>query len=878
MNFRDFQIPASAGFPVYIGIRADAKGFGMEERYDAGGIEGKWQAHWEKEQTFKAAQDGRDKYYLLEMFPYPSGRIHMGHVRNYSIGDVVARFKRLQGFNVLHPMGWDAFGMPAENAAIQHGTHPGKWTYENIDNMRAQLKKMGFSYDWDRELATCHPEYYRWEQLIFLKMFEKGLAYKKSSFVNWCPDCQTVLANEQVENGACWRCGMLVEQKELEQWFFKITDYAQELLDDTCRLSGWPEPVLTMQRNWIGRSTGCEIAFPVADADLQIRVFTTRPDTLFGATFMSLAAEHPMVADLTTPDRRAEVEAFVARVRTQDKARRTSDDFVKEGVFTGSYAINPVNGLRLPVFLANFVLMDYGTGAVMAVPTHDQRDFEFARKYDIPMVLVIQPENQTLDVAVMDEAWVGSGCLVNSGPFDGLDNETAKEKIAEYLEAQGFGRKTINYRLRDWGVSRQRYWGTPIPIIYCPHCGIVPVPEKDLPVVLPMDVEISGEGGSPLARHQAFLKTNCPTCGGDARRETDTFDTFVESSWYFARYTCPRFDQGPLDREAVDHWLPVDQYIGGIEHAVMHLLYARFFTKVMRDLGMLSQDEPFRNLLTQGMVCMDTVSCPAHGWLFPEQAVDGKCSLCGASVKTGRTEKMSKSKKNVVDPDQLIARYGADTARLFSLFAAPPEKDLEWNEQGVEGCYRFLHRVWRAVYDNLERIAGADIPPEVDGAARDLRRQVHRTIKKVTEDIDGRFHFNTAIASVMELVNAVYGFEEKARHPGVMREALEATVRLLAPFVPHICEELWTCLGHAGGIESAGWPDWDETALVEDSKTIVVQVNGKVRGKVTVAADADEASLRQAALEESNVARFLEGKTVRKVVVVPSRLVNIVAS
>lgn len=850
----------------------------MEERYDAGSIEEKWQARWERERTFQAAEDGREKYYLLEMFPYPSGRIHMGHVRNYSIGDVVARFKRLQGFDVLHPMGWDAFGMPAENAAIQHGTHPGKWTYENIDSMRAQLQKMGFSYDWSRELATCHPDYYRWEQWIFLKMLEKGLAYKKSSFVNWCPDCQTVLANEQVENGACWRCGREVEQKELEQWFFKITEYAAELLEDTRKLSGWPEPVLTMQRNWIGRSTGCEIDFPVADTDLSIKVFTTRQDTLYGATFMSLAPEHPLAMTLATPERREEVASFVARVRNQDKIKRTSDDFVKEGVFTGSWAVNPVNGRRIPIYLANFVLMDYGTGAVMAVPTHDQRDFEFARKYDIPMVVVIQPEDRPLDPAAMTEAWTEAGLLVHSGPFDGLDNETAKEKIAAYLEAQGIGRKTVNYRLRDWGVSRQRYWGTPIPVIYCPKCGVVPVPEQDLPVVLPMDVEISGEGGSPLARHEAFLRVVCPTCGEAARRETDTFDTFVESSWYFARYTCPRFEDGPLDRAAVDRWLPVDQYIGGIEHAVMHLLYARFFTKVMRDLGLVSQSEPFKNLLTQGMVCMETAACPEHGWLFPEQVVDGRCSLCGAAVKAGRNEKMSKSKKNVVDPDQLIVRYGADTARLFSLFAAPPEKDLEWNEQGVEGCYRFLHRVWRAVYDNLERIAGAAIPVSAEGSAKGLRRQVHRTIKKVTEDIDGRFHFNTAIASVMELVNAIYGFEDRDCHPGVVREALESTVRLLAPFVPHISEELWALLGHAGGIEAAGWPEWDEAAMVEDEKTIVIQVNGKVRGKVTVAADADNDAVQQAALAEGNVVRFLEDKTVRKVVVVPGRLVNIVAS
>ena len=851
----------------------------MEERYDAAAIESKWQATWEEQRAFQAKEDaGRQKYYLLEMFPYPSGRIHMGHVRNYSIGDVVARFKRLQGFNVLHPMGWDAFGMPAENAAIQHGTHPARWTWENIAHMRDQLKKMGFSYDWDRELATCDAAYYKWEQLIFLKMLEQGLAYRKSSFVNWCPTCQTVLANEQVENGGCWRCDSQVEQKELDQWFFKITDYAQELLDDTWRLTGWPEPVLVMQRNWIGRSTGCEIDFPVADRELSVKVFTTRQDTLYGATFMSLAPEHPLALELATAERRQEVEAFIARVRQQDKLRRTSDDLVKEGVFTGSFCVNPVNGRRIPVFLANFVLMDYGTGAVMAVPTHDQRDFEFARKYGLDLVVVIQPEGETFDAATMNEAWTGPGRLVHSGPFDGVDNEQAKEDIALYLEQQGVGRRTVNFRLRDWGVSRQRYWGTPIPIIYCPACGAVPVPEAELPVLLPEDVEISGEGGSPLARHAAFLNVPCPQCGAPARRETDTFDTFVESSWYFARYACPQYGDGPLDRAAVDYWLPVDQYIGGVEHAVMHLLYARFFTKVLRDLGMLGLDEPFSNLLTQGMVCMETRSCPTHGWLFPEQVVDGQCSLCGQPAQVGRNEKMSKSKKNVVDPDQLISRFGADTARLFSLFAAPPEKDLEWNEQGVEGCYRFLHRVWRAVLDNLELVAAATVPVQADGEARVLRRQVHRTIRKVTEDVDGRFHFNTAIAAVMELVNAIYGFKDKQANPGVLREALETTVRLLAPFVPHIAEELWARLGHAGGLEAAGWPQWDDAALVEEEKTIVVQVNGKVRGKVTVVADADDEATRQAALADANVARFLEGKTVRKVVVVPGRLVNIVAS
>ncbi len=849
----------------------------MEERYNPGAVEAKWQKTWADTRAFAVTEDGsKKKYYLLEMFPYPSGRIHMGHVRNYSIGDVVARFKTLQGYNVLHPMGWDAFGMPAENAAIQHGTHPAKWTYENIDNMRSQLKRMGFSYDWDREFATCDVDYYKWEQLVFLKMLERGLAYKKSSSVNWCGKCQTVLANEQVDDGGCWRCDSEVEQKELEQWFFKITDYAEELLNWTERLPGWPERVLTMQQNWIGRSIGCEIDFPLEGGGEAIRVFTTRADTLYGATFMSLAPEHPLAERLVTPGQREAVEGFLSRVRKQDKEQRTSDELEKEGVFTGSYCINPVTGQKIPVYLANFVLMDYGTGAVMAVPTHDQRDFEFARKYGLEMRVVIQPDGEPLDPRTMERAFEGSGILVNSGPFDGLANEEAKEAIATQLEEKGLGTKSVKYRLRDWGVSRQRYWGTPIPVIYCDSCGAVPVPEKDLPVILPHDVAFTGEGGSPLAKLESFLKVDCPRCGSPARRETDTFDTFVESSWYFARYTSPDDTGGPIDREAARYWLPVDQYIGGIEHAVMHLLYARFFTKVLRDLGMLDLDEPFANLLTQGMVCMETRSCPTHGWLYPEEAADGKCAKCGEAAVLGRNEKMSKSKKNVVDPDALIASYGADTARLFSLFAAPPEKDLEWNEQGVEGCYRFLHRVWRGVQDNLELIRGAEIPAVAEGPARELRRATHRTIRKVTEDIDGRFHFNTAIASVMELVNAIYAFEGKPEHPGVLREALEAVVRLLAPFVPHICHELWEGLGHAEPLAAAGWPAWDAEALVVDEVLLVVQVNGKVRGKVTVPAGADDEALRQAALAEPNVARTLEGQTVRKVIVIPGRLVNVV--
>ena len=849
----------------------------MENHYNPKDVEAKWQSFWQEQQTFRASEDhSKKKYYLLEMFPYPSGRIHMGHVRNYAIGDVAARFKRMQGFNVLHPMGWDAFGMPAENAAIEHGTHPAKWTYENIDSMRRQLKKIGLSYDWKREFATCDADYYRWEQLVFLKMFEKGLAYKKGSSVNWCDDCQTVLANEQVEDGCCWRCHNPVEQKELEQWFFKITDYADELLECADNLSGWPERVLAMQRNWIGKSYGCEIVFTVADSSQQIKVFTTRPDTLFGATFMSLAPEHPLVETLVTEEQRAAVSQFMEEVAGQDKTARISGDLEKKGVFTGSYCLNPLTGQKIPVFLANFVLMDYGTGAVMAVPAHDQRDFEFARKYGLSLQVVIQPEGDDLAAEQLTEAYTGSGMLVNSGQFDGLNNEAAKEKIAEYLDSRGEGRKTVNYRLRDWGVSRQRYWGTPIPIIYCDSCGAVPVPEKDLPVKLPMDVELTGEGGSPLAKHQEFMQVACPKCGQPARRESDTFDTFVESSWYFARYACPDYQDGPLDKAAANYWLPVDQYIGGIEHAVMHLLYARFYTKILRDLGMIDVDEPFTNLLTQGMVCKETQRCSEHGWLYPEQVVDGKCVLCERPVSFGRTEKMSKSKKNVIDPNQLIEQYGADTARLFSLFAAPPEKDLEWNEQGVEGCSRFLSRVWRAVSDNLEAIAAADMAAEVSGDAAELKRKIHQTIKKVSEDIDGRFHFNTAIAAVMELVNAIYAFKSTANNPGIMREALETVVRLLNPFVPHICEELWQQLGHTDGIEAAGWPSWDDQALVADEVTMVVQVNGKVRGKLAVAIDAEQATIEQAALSEANVQRFIEGKQVRKIIVVPGRLINVV--
>jgi len=825
----------------------------VEEKFVPKHVEEKWQRFWEESAAFRATRnENKEKYYLLEMFPYPSGRIHMGHVRNYSIGDVIARFMRMRGRNVLHPMGWDAFGMPAENAAIQHKSHPGTWTYENIEYMRSQLKKLGFSYDWDREIATCHVEYYRWEQLIFLKMYEKGLAYKKNSFVNWCPKCETVLANEQVEDGGCWRCDSEVVQKELDQWFLRITEYAEELLEYTNKLPGWPERVLTMQRNWIGKSSGCEIDFALEGGTGAVKVFTTRQDTLYGATFMSLAPEHPLAMELAVSDRREEVAAFIDKVKRTDKQVRTAEDLEKEGVFTGSYCINPVTGQRMPIYLANFVLPEYGTGAVMAVPTHDQRDFEFAQKYGLPVQVVIQPEGETLDAAAMTAAFTDEGVMVNSGPFDGMKSSESKEKIADYLEKEGFGNKTVNYRLRDWGISRQRYWGNPIPIIYCDSCGAVPVPESDLPVVLPMDAKFSGEGGNPLAKVPSFVSVACPTCGKPARRETDTMDTFVQSSWYFLRYCSPRFDQGPLDREETEYWMSVDQYIGGIEHAVLHLLYARFFTKALRDLGYVNIDEPFINLLTQGMV-----------------------------IKDG--SKMSKSKGNVVDPDSLIKVYGADTARLFSLFASPPERDLEWSDQGVDGSYRFLNRVWKLVFELAPLIRSAGSVKNADAFAGDsgkLRRLVHKTIKKVTEDVEERFHFNTAIAAIMELVNSIYSFESK-KDPAcapVLKEALETVVLLLAPFVPHIAEELWEGLGHQGGIGAASWPAYDAEAIVEDELTIVVQVNGKLRGKVTVAAVATEEQVRSAALADEKVVAHLEGKVVRKVIYVPGKLLNIVVA
>ncbi|HAO93999.1 MAG: leucine--tRNA ligase [Deltaproteobacteria bacterium GWB2_55_19] len=857
----------------------------MAERYEHRPIEERWQAEWEKDRAFSTSEDrSKGKFYVLEMFPYPSGKIHMGHVRNYSIGDVLARFLMMRGKNVLHPMGWDSFGLPAENAAIQHGTHPAKWTYSNIDNMRTQLKRMGFSYDWTREVATCTPEYYRWNQWIFLKLYEKGLAYKKRSTVNWCPGCATVLANEQVEDGLCWRCDSTVEMKDLEQWFLKITHYAEELLDFTYKLPGWPERVLVMQRNWIGKSVGAEVDFKIEGRDESIKIFTTRPDTLYGVTFMSIAAGHPMTERITTPEKKTEVDSFVKRFKAESKPR-DMEEMKKEGVFTGAYCVNPLTGDRVPVYVANFVLMGYGTGAVMAVPAHDQRDFEFAKVYGLPINLVINPKDKTLDPATMAEAYVDDGVMVNSGPFDGAPNTGAMDGIIDLIEEKKAGRRSINYKLRDWGISRQRYWGCPIPVIYCAKCGTVPVPFDELPVILPEDVKLTGKGFSPLDV-PSFTDVSCPKCNGAARRETDTMDTFVDSSWYFLRYISPEEKDLPFKKDEAGYWMPVDQYIGGIEHAVMHLLYARFFTKALRDLGLHKADEPFTNLLTQGMVCKEILKCPEHGYIYPEESKDGRCVHCGKGVEVGAVEKMSKSKKNVIDPDRIIERYGADTTRLFSLFAAPPEKDLDWSEDGVEGAYRFLGRVWRLVVENTEALVGVEpLKAGVEGPAKEVRSATHRTIERVTRDIEERFHFNTAISAVMELVNLLYQFrpslDGKAKDSAEARsfkEAVESVVLLIAPFAPHISEELWSKLGYTTPVYKTPWPAVDESALVMAEVTVVIQINGKVRSKVNVPADSSEEFVRESVMNDEKAAGWIAGKEIKKFVYVPNKIVNIVVA
>ncbi|MFV1951476.1 MAG: leucine--tRNA ligase [Nitrospinota bacterium] len=837
----------------------------MKEKYDFKQIEDKWQRIWEEKKVFKVREDPlTKKYYLLEMFPYPSGEMHMGHLRNYAIGDLLARFYMMLGYNVLHPMGWDAFGLPAENAAVKHKVHPAKWTQDNIKYMKNQFKKMGMSYDWDREIATCHHGYYKWNQWIFLKMLEKGLAYTKRSFVNWCESCQTVLANEQVSvDRRCWRCETEVIRKEMDGWFLKITAYAEELLKDCNKLKDkWPERVLTMQENWIGKSYGAEVDFPLIpidgenDPDLSvIKVFTTRQDTLYGATFISLAPEHPLVSELSSgTGHEKAVREFIIEVSKEDKIIRTAEGGEKKGVFTGRYAINPLNNEKIPVWVANFVLMDYGTGAIMAVPAHDQRDLDFARKYNIPVRVVIHPYEGTPDQETMTGAYEDEGYLINSGPFNGLNSKESLDKIGDYLKEKGIGKKTVNYRLRDWGISRQRYWGTPIPVIHCERCGVLPVPYSELPVLLQTDTEFPEDGRSPLKYSDAFINTECPECNGRAKRETDTMDTFVCSSWYFDRYTSPRFDESPMDKDAVNYWMPVDQYIGGIEHAILHLLYARFFTKFLRDIGMLEVDEPFERLLTQGMV-----------------------------VKEGA--KMSKSKGNVVSIDEIVDRYGADTGRLFILFAAPPEKDLDWSDQAVEGSHRFLNRVWRLIETYAPDLKDIfvdkkelnNISPEL----KEVRRITHRTIKKVTEDIQERFHFNTAISAVMELVNHIYKVDgcftgADNRSFMVLRESLQAIILLLSPFTPHIAEEAWELLGNTGGIHKEEWPSFDPDLIRSEEILVVIQVNGKVRSRIYVEADIEEDRLREVALKDETVRGWTGEKKIKRTIIVPGKLVNIV--
>jgi leucyl-tRNA synthetase len=862
----------------------------MDPKYDPKKIEPKWQAYWESSKIFKVKEDpAREKYYLLEMFPYPSGNIHMGHVRNYSIGDVVARYKRMRGYNVLHPMGWDAFGMPAENAAIANKSHPAKWTYQNIEAMRTQLKCLGFSYDWDREIATCKPDYYRWEQWLFLKMYEKGMAYRKESFVNWCEACQTVLANEQVEAGLCWRCGQQVRQQKLWQWFFRISDYADDLLAHCDKLPGWPEKVITMQRNWIGKSYGAQIRFPIEDRDDMIPVFTTRHDTVFGATFMVLAPEHPLVMQLSRGTPQAnEVQAFVERISLQDRTAKSVEDYEKEGVFIGRYCINPMTGKRIPIFTANFALMEYGTGAVMAVPAHDQRDFDFAKKYDLDIIVVVSPEQEKLESNTMTEAYVGEGVMVNSGQFDGLENKVAMKKIAEHLEKKNLGGETTSFRIRDWGISRQRYWGAPIPVVHCQSCGVVPVPEEELPVILPEDIDMLEGGKSPLPELDEFVQATCPKCGhSEARRETDTMDTFVESSWYFDRYCSPKCDSGMFDKGAVDYWMPVDQYIGGVEHAILHLLYSRYYTRVLKDQGLLKIKEPFTRLLTQGMVCKETMSCPDHGFLLPDEVIteDGNrlCQKCSKPVTLGRVEKMSKSKKNVVDPNILLDKYGADTTRFFCLFAAPPERDLEWSEQGVEGGSRFLNRVWRLVaglMDTIKDVSSFDGNlDDLDGLNRELYKKAHQTIKKVTSDIENRFHFNTAISAIMEMFNTMSAIElpkDDPQQAAVMRFAVETLGLLLSPIVPHFAEELWEALGYKSSILLVAWPSFRDEALEKDELLIVIQVNGKLRSRFNIDVDADDDTIKQKALADEKIQKFIADKEIKKVIVVKHKLVNIV--
>lgn len=822
----------------------------MEERYEFKRIEKKWQNYWEENNSFKSIEDpSKEKYYVLEMFPYPSGKLHMGHVRNYSIGDVVARFKHMQGFNVLHPMGFDSFGLPAENAAIKNGTPPADWTWNNIAEMEEQLKQLGLSYDWEREVQTCNPEYYRWMQWIFIQFFNKGLAYKKENPVNWCPSCQTVLANEQVVDGVCERCKTPVGKKNLSQWYLKITDYADQLLENLNDLQGWPNKVKLMQENWIGKSIGANIDFKIDGTDKVLKVFTTRADTLFGCTYMVMAPEHPYVKELVKGTKfQDDVEDYVEKVQHMDEIQRTSTNNEKTGVFIGKYAINPVNQKKVPVFISDYVLMGYGTGAIMAVPAHDQRDFDFAKKFDIEIIPVVESNSSEIDVNNLTEAFDAEGKMINSGKFDGMNNRKVIPEMIKWLSEQKIGEKTINYKLRDWLISRQRYWGTPIPMIYCKDCGWLPEKEENLPVVLPTDVEFTGKGESPLATSKTFSKCTCPKCGKDAERELDTMDTFLDSSWYFLRYCDPKNTDKAFDKEKVDYWMSVDQYIGGVEHAILHLMYARFFQMALHDIGLVDCKEPFANLLTQGMVNKD-----------------GK--------------KMSKSIGNVVSPEEIINKYGADTARLFILFAAPPEKELDWSDAGVEGSYRFLNRVWRLVSEFVEKNYNSTDAIEIKSQDdKKLNLTLNATIKKITEDVSNRFNFNTAISSIMELVNELYKYKEKDDlNMPLLSDAVTKLVILLSPFTPHICEEMWQELGNKDSLVSVRWPGYDEKALVEDTKTIIVQVNGKLKERLSMPAGLSKTELENAVKSNENVIALISDLNIVKTITVPDKLVNFVA-
>jgi len=851
------------------------------QEYDFKAVEAKWQRYWNEAGTFAASDDSpKPKFYCLTMYPYPSGVLHAGHLLAYTISDVIVRQKRMRGYNVLCPMGWDSFGLPAENAAIRQGVPPARNVARNIEAMRKQMGRAGWGFDWSRELATSHPGYYKWTQWLFLKFYEKGVAFKKLAPVNWCPSCQTVLANEQVITGCCERCNSGVEQRDLEQWFFKMSAYAQRLLDGHRELAGWPERVIRMQEEWIGRSEGARIDFKVAETGERLPIFTTRPDTLWGVTFMSLAPEHPLIERLVKgrPDA-PKVMAAVREMRRQGTSARETADLEKAGVWTGCHVINPVNGDKVQLWVANFALMSYGTGAVMAVPAHDQRDFEFARKYGLPVKVVIQPPGGALDPDAMTEAYVDDGVQVSSGPFDGMKNREAIPKICEYLDKKGMGRATINYRLRDWLISRQRYWGCPIPVVYCEQCGEVPVPESDLPVLLPEKLDnYAPHGKSPLAACDEFVNTTCPKCGGAAKRETDTIDTFIDSSWYFLRYLSPRDEGQPFAPEAVQKWMPVDQYTGGIEHATMHLIYCRFFTMVLHDLGLVDFDEPAPNLFCQGMVCKTAHYCPRDKWLREEEVADGKCAKCGAPVQSEMT-KVSKTKLNTVDPDEVLNRNGADAMRLMILSDTPPDRDQPWSDDGLEGAGRFLRRLWATIHDNLDAVRGvgpfAGDPASLGGDDAALCRAVHQTIKSATEDYEVSRHFNTAIARVFELMNAIRAVKQAG--PAVLRLAFETVLKVLAPITPHICEELWQVLGGEGIMTDAPWPSCDEAALKKDEVEIAVQVMGKVRARISVPADADEGQVRELALADPKVQSHIAGKQVIKAVVVPGRLVNIVA-